>query len=112
MKLREYMARKLKEARNLAGISAEAAAASVGRSDKTIYAWENGGSEPSAEQMIALCNLYGVEPSFFYPPETARFFENFTEPLSADERVLVDVYRSLGERDRNVLMATAMALAE
>ena len=77
-------------------MSAVDAGAAVGRSDKTIYAWENGISEPSAEQLMALCRAYGVDITYFYPPDyTAGQYTNI-------ERTIVERFRALDNDDKAV----------
>jgi transcriptional regulator with XRE-family HTH domain len=87
-----YLALRLKEARKRARLSAQEAGGIVERSDKTIYAWENGQAEPSAEQLVALCHAYGVDISYFYPPDVAS-----DDKLTVDERLIVEQYRNLGD---------------
>lgn len=90
----KFLAEKLKEARKAAKMSAADAGAAVGRSDKTIYAWENGLSEPSAEQLMALCRAYGVDITYFYPPDyAAGQYTNI-------ERTIVERFRSLSDDDK------------
>ena len=106
MDFSERMAAKLKEARNKAHVSAIDAGDAVGRSDKTIYAWENNKSEPSAEQLISLCNLYGVDISFFYSQEPE---EKAGQDL--DEGELVRIYRDLDDSAKKALLAIARDLS-
>ena len=108
MKQNEYMAMKLKEARKNAKVSAVKAGNAVGRSDKTIYAWENAASEPSGEQLLVLCKLYNVDISFFYS-DTVKA----SEPLTKAELRLVQLYRESSEfgKKRIVDIAEAICLA-
>lgn len=32
----------------------------------SFYSWENGKTLPGINALIALCNLYGVEPNYFF----------------------------------------------
>lgn len=102
-----YLSARLKEARKLAHMSAPEAGVAVGRSDKTIYAWENGQSEPSAEQLVVLCTTYGVDISFFYPPEVMG-----DDNLTNAERTIIERYRKLSEDDKAVLCGILMVLGK
>ena len=50
----------LKAARVNAGYSQKEAAEKLGVSNCTLCNWEKGVSMPKANQIIAICNLYGV----------------------------------------------------
>lgn len=97
MKELSYLAIRLKEARKKAGMSAYDAGQLVARSDSTIYAWENGTSEPSAEQLVMLCRAYGVDITYFYPPEAAT-----GNKYSKLENKIVERYRALDDEDKAV----------
>lgn len=66
MTTREYMAKKLKELRNGKGMSVDEVGERVGKSGKTISAWEVGRGQPDADKLIELCQLFGVSISEFY----------------------------------------------
>lgn len=93
-----YLAIRLKEARKKAGLSASEAGERIDRSSSAIYAWENGTAEPSPELLITLCHLYGVDISFFFPPELSK-----PEHLNNIERTIIERYRALGADDKAVL---------
>lgn len=63
---REYMARKLKEARKNAGLSVDEVGEAIDKSPKTISAWEVGRGQPDADMLIKLCRLYRVKISDFF----------------------------------------------
>lgn len=42
----------------------------MGVTKETISNWERGRTAPTAPQLIALCNLYGVELSDIFLPES------------------------------------------
>ena len=52
--------KKLKDARNAAGLTQESAAESLGVSRQTVSKWENGSADPSTTNLLALAKLYGV----------------------------------------------------
>ena len=107
MDFSERMAAKLKEARSQAHVSAADAGSAVNRSDKTIYAWENNKSEPSAEQLIALCKLYGVDIAYFYSDNNTS-----KNALSQTETELLQLFRGMSDEAQSVLMHVARIFTE
>ena len=104
---RPYLAAKLREARKAASIDADEAGRMVGRSGKTVFAWEAGISEPSPEMLIAVCRAYGVPISFFFPPDVV------CAGLPSDERELIGIYRSVTPAGQRAIMSSARgAMAE
>lgn len=70
MNARSYMARKLREARLNSGMTQAEVANKLGKSPKTISAWEVGKlSQPDADQLVRLCVLYNVGISYFFDPK-------------------------------------------
>jgi transcriptional regulator with XRE-family HTH domain len=47
-------------------------AAEVGKGNTTIGNWENGVSQPNVEEMIALCNFFGVDVSSLITVDLAK----------------------------------------
>ena len=58
---REYIAQKLKELRQKKGLTADEVGKQIGKSGKTVNAWENNRGQPDAEILIALCDIYEVD---------------------------------------------------
>lgn len=81
MSVRSVMAKQLKAFRANSGLSAKEVGDAVGKSEKTIYAWESERGQPDADILIALCRLYGVRISDFYSDSS----------LSEDGSAFVDV---------------------
>lgn len=106
---RSFLARKLRDARNKAGLSVDAVGKIVGRSGKSVSAWETGRSEPSADMMISLCELYETPISFFYPaPEVGYSVVSMDD--GADR--LSAIYHSLNEDAKASLLDIAEAFAK
>ncbi|MEQ2985420.1 helix-turn-helix transcriptional regulator [Collinsella sp. CLA-ER-H7] len=99
---RRRIARRLKQLRKERGVSVDELGVAVGKSGKTVSAWEVGHGQPDADAMIKLCRLFGVG--------IADFYGESGDTMSSDERDLVDVYRSLTTQHKGVLIATANAL--
>lgn len=58
---REYIASVLKRLREASGLTADQVGEMVGKSGKTVNAWENNRGQPDAEILMLLCEIYGVE---------------------------------------------------
>ena len=58
---REYIASVLKRLREASGLTADQVGEKVGKSGKTVNAWENNRGQPDAEILMLLCEIYGVE---------------------------------------------------
>lgn len=71
MTIREILAHNLKVFRKRCGYSVDQVGAAVGKSGKTISAWETGRGQPDADKLIELCKLFGVSISDFYGREDA-----------------------------------------
>ncbi|HZJ75028.1 MAG TPA: helix-turn-helix transcriptional regulator [Clostridia bacterium] len=87
---REYIAQQLKRLREQSGLTANQVGEVVGKSGKTVNAWENNRGQPDAEILMKLCDVYNVTDIL------AEFDPNKSEDdiaLSNHERVLVRAYR-------------------
>lgn len=93
---REYLAKSLKEIRQLRGENVDEVGKAVSKSGKTISAWEVGRGQPDADSLIKLCKHFGVPISYFYDDDD---FE-----LSADEKALVERYRLLDAQEQKAAM--------
>lgn len=91
---RENIANKLREARLSAGLTARQVGDLIGKSDKTVHAWENMHGQPDAEMLVKLCEIYGVGIQFF-------FCEDLPDPeLTPEEIALLAYFRGLNEEGR------------
>ena len=57
---RYEIAATLKRLRAKSGLKADEVGALLGKSGKTVNAWENGRGQPDADTLIALSDIYGV----------------------------------------------------
>ena len=67
----KYIAKKIRELRKNAGLDVETVGRGVGRSGKTVSAWETGRNTPSPEMLISICRFFGVSINCFYPPDVS-----------------------------------------
>ena len=64
--IRRNIADGLKKSRKAAGLTVDQVGEHVGKSGKTISAWEVGRGQPNGDELIALCKLLGVTLRDFY----------------------------------------------
>ena len=102
-----YIAERIRALRKGAGMDVETVGAGVGRSGKTISAWETGRNVPSAEMLVDVCRFFGVSIDYFYPPEVTR-----RERLSEDERRLLELYNGMDATGKDALLDNAAFLCE
>ena len=91
---REIIAKSLKRLREQSGLTADQVGALVGKSGKTVNAWENNRGQPDAEMLMKLCDIYNVSDilSEFRESESEAPFA-----LSEHEKAVVIAYRNKPE---------------
>lgn len=102
--VRRCIADNIKKFRLEKGLSVEDIGNAIGKSGKTVSAWEVGRGQPDADTMIRLCRLFDVDIADFYGES------GDLAPISNDERDLVDTYRDLTSPHKHVLLAVAREL--
>lgn len=102
---RTILATKLKEYRNRAGLTIFEVGERIGKSGKTVSAWENGHGQPDAEMFVKLFHLYGMK-------SMSDFYDVTDKDDSADEKELIEAYRSLNSAGKAMILANAKALAK
>ena len=96
---RENIANKLREARLSAGLNARQVGDLIGKSDKTVHAWENMHGQPDAEMLVKLCQIYGVGIQFF-------FSEDLPDPeLTPEETELLQRFGRLSVEGQGKVLA-------
>ena len=58
---REMIAKILKRLRKQSGLSADQVGKMIGKSGKTVNAWENNHGQPDADTLVKLCRIYNVD---------------------------------------------------
>lgn len=101
--IRAQIASNIRRFRTERGMNVDEVGAAVGKSGKTISAWEVGRGQPDADAMIALCRLFSVDIADFYGEEQ-------TSEEQA-ERNLIDSFRSMSDEGKRVLSAIAETLS-
>lgn len=102
--VRRCSADNIKKFRLEKDLSVEDIGNAIGKSGKTVSAWEVGRGQPDADTMIRLCRLFDVDIADFYGES------GDLAPISNDERDLVDTYRDLTSPHKHVLLAVAREL--
>lgn len=103
----KFIGMKIRALRKEAGLDVDAFGEGVGRSGKTVSAWETGRNVPSAEMLISICRFFGVSISYFYPPDVG----SGSVDLSKSENELVTLYRNIEPAYRETLLETARAFS-
>lgn len=92
---RQYIAARLKALRQKSGLTADEVGELIGKSGKTVNAWENDRGQPDAEMLILLCDIYQVDNIL------DEFRQNKTDAevinLSAHEKNVITAYRAKPE---------------
>ena len=109
MTVRTNIATGLKTARKAAGLNVDEVGAAIGKSGKTISAWEVGRGQPDGDELILLCKLLGAHLRDFYGDEYADLISNTVgnQSLSPEERELVECYRATRSFGKRALLSTA-----
>lgn len=95
---REYIAKTLKRLRVETGLTADEVGVLVGKSGKTVNAWENNRGQPDADMLLKLCDVYKVDDilSEFRP-------EKKENVISAADLSLIDKYNSLDQHGKEMV---------
>ena len=93
--MKEHIAKVLKEYRKKRNYSVEDVALfleehSIHAATKTIYGWESGQSQPSADVLLTLCEMYKIENIL----STFGYSDKEDFQLSSQERALIKSYRA------------------
>lgn len=88
---RERIAKVLKRLRVESGLTAKEVGEKIGKSGKTVSAWENNHGQPDAELLIALCDIYDVDDILKEFREEKTIVNNIS--LNDHEKKLVLAYR-------------------
>lgn len=101
MDARKYMAEQLHHYRKIRHLSTDEVGAQLGKSKKTISAWEVGRGQPDADNLIKLCNIYQIKISDLFAPDDTE---------DPDERQLIGMFRSLPEEKKGIVIQVIAAM--
>lgn len=91
---KEYIASVLKRLRLQSGLTANEVGKLVGKSGKTVNGWENARSQPDAEILLQLCDIYNVDNILQEFSKIKNTVKNVEITLSEHERKVIIAYRS------------------
>ena len=101
---KQAIAKKLKELRELSGLTQSAVGAMFGKAYQTVASWESGKSQPDADTLIKLCDLYGVQDIIgTFAPTIESTSDLSLRNLSKLEQALINKYRSLDAHGRGTV---------
>lgn len=86
---REYIAATLKRLREQSDLTIYQVGKALGKSGKTISAWENNHGQPDAEILMKLCDLYNVDD----------ILAEFKENKSSEDKI------SINDKERKLILA-------
>lgn len=105
--IRRILAAKLKEYRERSGLTIQEAGDAIGKSSKTISAWEHGRGQPDADMLFVLCKLYKIESiSVFFGMEEKKL------ALSKEEEMLLHLFRLLNLSGQALAIETLKTFSE
>lgn len=93
--VKKHMAAKLKEARKAKGLNVDQVGEVIGKSGKTISAWEVGRGQPNGDELLTLCKLLGVSLAELWAPKGSAEYSVVSianeEPDFVDAPVLGEI---------------------
>lgn len=101
--IRAQIAKNIKRFRTDCGMNVDEVGAAVGKSGKTVSAWEVGRGQPDADTLIELCRLFKVDISDFYGQK---------KEMDENEKKLIELFRSLSDNSKDAVLAVARTLAK
>ena len=112
MTVKTNIAAGLKAARKAAHMNVDEVGAALGKSGKTISAWEVGRGQPDGDELIMLCKLLNAHLRDFYGEEYSDLIDNVDEigELSEEEIEVIKNMRAIDDSGRSAIMSVARAL--
>ena len=112
MTVRTNIAAGLKKSRKAAGLNVDEVGTVLGKSGKTISAWEVGRGQPDGDELIVLCRLFGVHLRDFYGDEYDDLVTENDSELSPDEQELIKYYRGTANAGKRGIINAARMFYE
>lgn len=101
---------RLRDARNAAGMTQSVLAERCGVDKSAISGYEIGRSEPNMEMLSRLMKALGVDANYLLQDEMSAYHILHAAD-SSDEQELIQIYRSLNQSGKTMLLHTAQAMA-
>lgn len=95
---REHIAKTLKKLRLKTNLTADQVGAIIGKSGKTVNAWENNRGQPDADELLTLCDIYNVDDIMSEFRESTM--KRTSSSLDEEHQSALDLYSQLDTIDR------------
>ena len=109
--VKDALAANLKKYRKQSGMTIDEVGVLIGKSGKTVSAWENGRGQPDADMLIKLCAVYDVRSvaDLLDGRAVERLNEKpaISDELANDEYTLLQLFRRLNDDGRDRLLEIA-----
>ena len=93
--IRDELATRLKYFREREGLTIYEVGEKIGKSGKTISAWENGRGQPDADMLITLCDIYHIASiSELLNQPSAQIEIQKTSDFTPLEEEIIEAYRA------------------
>ena len=102
--IKEFKVMRLLELRNEKGLSQRDMAKELQISQGTYNNWENGRTQPSIEQLVALANFFSVSVDYLIGYTDDYGMAYVQDALTSEEKVLLKYFRSLSTEAKNALL--------
>ena len=102
---------RIKQLRNEFNISQRALAAKINCSQKAIDLWEKGITEPKADIVVALANIFECSCDYLLGREDDLGSVNVMRELSESEKEILGVYAKLDKKEQAELINYGKYLA-
>jgi len=102
---------RLKEARQLRGLTQIELADRMGVVGSTISGYEIGRSEPDIAQLSQLMQILGVDANYLLQDEMAAYTSVSSSVLSIDEAELIQLYRAMNPAGQSAVMSTVRIMS-
>ena len=114
--IRKLLAIRLKECREKSGLTIRDVGDAIGKSEKTISAWEHGRGQPDADMLFKLCRLYNIRNiNIFYGMDSDSQDAGASDEKyvlrSQEERELILNFRSVNDEGKRHILETARLVA-
>lgn len=107
--IREKLANQLKRYREMANLTIYEVGDKIGKSGKTVSAWEKGRGQPDADMLLTLCDLYNVKSIADLYGEVVQEPLTSDLSLSKEEVKLIEDYRLLSIQGKEWLHQAMLA---
>lgn len=114
MTVKTNIASGLKQARKNAGMNVDEVGAVLGKSGKTISAWEVGRGQPDGDELIILCRLFGVHLRDFYGDEYQAYISDREDRQEStnEELKLIEFFRNADDEGKRTILNVARAISK